>query len=151
MSKMFLKCDYCGKEYTSYQCGKYNHFCSIECRRLGAYLMSQNITVEDRERRSKQIIRVNKTMNNHGERRKRQAEKLRGRGSGKGYTKVNGVHRHRVVAEKMLGRPLKPGEIVHHIDGNKKNDTPENLKVMTQSDHIREHLLRGGGRLAQTV
>ena len=151
MPKMNLVCDYCGKEYTSYQCGKYNHFCSIECRRLGAYLMSQNITVEDRERRSKQIIRVNKTMNNHGERRKRQAEKLRGRGSGKGYTKVNGVHRHRVVAEKMLGRPLKPGEIVHHIDGNKKNDTPENLKVMTQSDHIREHLLRGGGRLAQTV
>lgn len=151
MPKMNLVCDYCGKEYTSYQCGKYNHFCSIECRRAGAYLMSQNITAEDRERRSKQIIRVNKTMNNHGERRKRQAEKLRGRGSGKGYTKVNGVHRHRLVAEKMLGRPLKPGEIVHHIDGDKQNDEPKNLKVMTQSDHIREHLLRGGGRLAQTV
>lgn len=151
MPKMNLVCDYCGKEYTSYQCGKYNHFCSIECRRLGAYLMSQNITVEDRERRSKQIIKVNKTMNNHGERRKRQADTLRGRGSGKGYTKVNGVHRHRAVAEKMLGRPLKRGEIVHHIDGDKKNDTPENLQVMTQSEHIRKHLLRGGGRLAQTV
>jgi hypothetical protein len=113
--------------------------------------MSQNITAEDRERRSKQIIRVNKTMNNHGERRKRQAEKLRGRGSGKGYTKLNGVHRHRVVAEKMLGRPLERGEIVHHIDCNKKNDTPENLQVMTQSEHIRKHLLVGGGRLAQTV
>lgn len=151
MPKMNLVCDYCGKGYTSYQCGKYNHFCSIECRRAGAYLMSQNITSEDRERRSKQIIRVNKTMNNHGERRKRQAEKLRGRGSGKGYTKVNGVHRHRVVAEKMLGRPLRRGEIVHHIDCDKKNDTPENLQVMTQSDHIRKHLLLGGGRLAQIV
>ena len=151
MPKMNLVCDYCGKEYTSYQCGKYNHFCSIECRRVGAYLMSQNITAEERERRSIQIIIVNKTMNNHGERRKRQAEKLRGRGSGKGYTKVNGVHRHRVVAEKMLGRPLKRGEIVHHIDGNKRNNEPDNLEVMTQSEHIREHLRRGGGRLAQTV
>ena len=67
MPKMFLTCDLCGKEYTSYQCGKYNHFCSIECRRSGAYLMSENITTEDRERRSKQIIRVNKTINNDKE------------------------------------------------------------------------------------
>ena len=28
---------------------------------------------------------------------------------------------------------------------------PENLEVMTQSEHIHEHLRRGGGRLAQTV
>lgn len=151
MPKMFLKCDLCGKEYTSYQCGKYNHFCSIECRRAGAYLMSQNITSEDRERRSKQIIRVNKTINNDKEHLERRADTLRGKGSGKGYTKRNGVHEHRLVAEKMLGRPLKPGEVVHHEDGDKRNNTPENLKVMTQSEHIREHLLRGGGRLAQSV
>lgn len=151
MPKMNLICDYCGKEYSSYQCGKYNHFCSIDCRRLGAYLMSQNITPEDRERRSKQIIRVNKTINNNKEHLERRADTLRGRGSGKGYTKVNGVHEHRLVAEKMLGRPLKPGEIVHHKDGDKRNNKPENLQVMTQSEHIKKHLILGGGRLAQTV
>lgn len=151
MPKMYLTCDYCGKEYSSYQCGKYNHFCSIECRRSGAYLMSENITAEDRERRSEQIIRINKTVNNDREHKERQAESLRRRGSGKGYTKVKGIHKHRVVAEKMLGRALRPGEIVHHKDGNKRNNEPENLEVMSQSDHIREHLRRGGGRLAQTV
>lgn len=151
MPKMNLVCDYCGKEYTSYQCGKYNHFCSIECRRVGAYLMSQNITPEDRERRSKQIIRVNKTINNDKEHLERRADNLRGRGSGKSYTKRNGKHEHRLVVEKMLGRPLKPGEIVHHKDGDKHNNDPDNLEVMTQSEHIKEHLKRGGGRLAQSV
>lgn len=52
---------------------------------------------------------------------------------------------------KMLGRLLKSYKVVHHIDGNKRNNDPRNLKVMTQSEHIREHLRRGGGRLAQTV
>lgn len=56
------------------------------------------------------------------------------------YAKFFGRHEHRVVAEQMLGRPLKEGEIVHHIDGNRRNNTPENLKVMTQSEHIKEHL-----------
>lgn len=55
------------------------------------------------------------------------------------YRKLYGRHEHRVVAEQMLGRPLKRNEIVHHIDGNKHNNDPSNLQVMTQSEHIREH------------
>lgn len=56
------------------------------------------------------------------------------------YRKRLGRHEHRVVAEQMLGRPLAKGEIVHHVDGNKHNNAPENLKVMSQSEHMREHL-----------
>jgi hypothetical protein len=41
--------------------------------------------------------------------------------------------------ENKLGRPLKKGEIVHHIDENKSNNSPENLMVMTQSQHIEMH------------
>lgn len=55
------------------------------------------------------------------------------------YRKLFQRHEHRVVAEQMLGRSLRPGEIVHHIDGNKHNNDPSNLQVMTQSAHIREH------------
>src|SRR5262245_29830832 len=63
----------------------------------------------------------------------------RGRGKGLSYTKFMGRHEHRVVAERTLGRALVKGEVVHHIDGNKKNNHPDNLAVMTQRDHMKEH------------
>jgi hypothetical protein len=55
------------------------------------------------------------------------------------YRKLHCRHEHRVVAEQKLGRALVPGEIVHHIDGNRHNNAPENLEVMTQSQHARLH------------
>lgn len=47
------------------------------------------------------------------------------------------VYQHRLVLEKKLGRYLKSNEVAHHIDGDIKNNTPENLKVMGVSDHAR--------------
>lgn len=47
---------------------------------------------------------------------------------------------HQVVMERVLGRPLQPGEVVHHIDENKGNNDPSNLMLTTQAEHIREHL-----------
>lgn len=55
------------------------------------------------------------------------------------YRKLHNRHAHRVIAEQMLGRPLERGEIVHHIDGNKHNNDPSNLRVMTQAEHLRLH------------
>ena len=151
MPKMSLSCDWCGKEYTSYQCGKHHHFCSIECRRNAGKLVASSFDDDTRRRASERITYYNKNVFNKGEYRERQANALRGRGKADGYIKLNGRHEHRIVAEKMIGRTLESGEIVHHKDGNKRNNTPENLEVITQSEHIREHLRRGGGRLAQTV
>jgi hypothetical protein len=46
---------------------------------------------------------------------------------------------HRWVMEKELGRELNVYEVVHHRDGNKRNNYPSNLIVCTQDDHKRIH------------
>lgn len=55
--------------------------------------------------------------------------------------KSNGyVREHIVVAERILGRSLKDGEVVHHINENKRDNTPENLMVFSShSEHMRYH------------
>ncbi len=47
---------------------------------------------------------------------------------------------HREVAERMLGRKLRPEEVVHHIDRDKTNNAPSNLWVFpSQAEHDRVH------------
>lgn len=53
------------------------------------------------------------------------------------------AYEHRVVAERVLGRQLKSDEIVHHIDENKQNNDPSNLKVVAGvAEHFLEHRIR---------
>ena len=47
---------------------------------------------------------------------------------------------HRVVAERILGITLRPDQVVHHIDGDGRNNDPANLQVMTREEHGRLHV-----------
>lgn len=47
------------------------------------------------------------------------------------------VYEHRLVAEEILDRPLLDYEVVHHRDGNKQNNSPENLDILSRSDHTK--------------
>lgn len=49
------------------------------------------------------------------------------------------IMEHILVMEALIGRHLNDNECVHHIDGNKRNNKKENLKLMTKSEHMSYH------------
>jgi len=53
------------------------------------------------------------------------------------------VRVHRVVAEMMLGRQLEKGEQVHHRNGDKSDNRPINLEIVSADSHIRAHWNEG--------
>lgn len=49
------------------------------------------------------------------------------------------VPQHRLIASEMLGRALLPTEHVHHKNGCKTDNRPENLEVLDKRDHLSLH------------
>ncbi len=58
------------------------------------------------------------------------------------HTRSDGkyVLEHILIAERMTGKPLPEGSVVHHIDGNGLNNNEDNLMIFTSSaDHLKFH------------
>ena len=53
------------------------------------------------------------------------------------------VRRSRVVLASKIGGPIPDGMHVHHLDGDRSNDAPQNLAMVSPLAHNREHKLGG--------
>lgn len=69
-----------------------------------------------------------------------------GRSIAHGYSTVDGQYEHIAIAEQVLGRKLPQygkGDprnlVVHHVDGDKKNNVKTNLLICTHAYHTALH------------
>ena len=138
-----VKCDWCGKSFEKYEkkIGERN-FCCVDCVNKHR---SKALNPEGYKRNwnAGHLTEYNKK-HNKDRMNKKTRLKLRvarlGKGEGKTYEKTFGRHTHRIVAEEMLGRPLGKYEVVHHIDGDKRNNNRDNLMIFSsQADHLEWH------------
>lgn len=147
MSRIKIYCNFCNAEIYRYPSQiKRHNFCSRKC--LGDFSSKlknpeKYDELKDLSAASENMKCINKCLNKF---RMTSSVRLKLRnahlnsGKSKTYAKYFGKAEHRVVAEKMLGRKLKKGGVVHHVDGNKRNNNPENLMVFdSQREHAKWH------------
>ena len=146
-NRVTVCCDWCGKKYEKWPSViKKHNFCCRQC--LADF--SNKVKnpdgywgLKDYTKMGEHFTRLNHELNPARmipETRQKLREAHLNSGGRVTYTKFFGVHEHRIVAERLLGRPLTNDEVVHHIDGDKRNNNPNNIYVFpSQSEHAAYH------------
>lgn len=146
-------CEWCGEMFMPRAGGPKQRACSPDHARKAWSRTASTCAVDgcDRLRNTGDLCHMhNKRMEVRGELGPAHATKGKNAADGRGATWLNaqsgyhqtivrkdGVSRkilvHRLVMEEVLGRELLPSENVHHINGVKTDNRPENLELWSTS------------------
>lgn len=131
-----VKCINCGKDFYRLAGRPDSKYCGSSCAIKYRYKKNKNLGKE-LTKRAHEAVRSGVTKgDNH-------YKWNGGKRISRGYVLVgnynNGVREHIVIAEKKIGRKLLKNEVVHHINEDKRDNRPENLKVMDRAKHTILH------------
>ena len=137
-------CDRMFQRNPKYSAAQWNRatYCSNLCR--GKSLAVERVLCACRcgERVSKSRTRYRPGHNPHPERRK--AVKFDGRRWYVHDRMGRKVYWARVVMMGEIGRELLPGEVVHHVNGDREDDRPSNLALYaSHAAHMRDEYVAG--------
>lgn len=96
-------------------------YCSSECRRIGFKIFDSKRVVDYVKNNKGNLGLRGKAKNNNG------------------YYNYSGKLVHRIAYEKLIGRCLRPDEVLHHIDQDKLNNDLKNLYLCSKSGHMELH------------
>jgi hypothetical protein len=105
----WICCEHCGEEAPTYKSNA-KRFCKQACRNAGMVGEQSGHWTGGRQKQSNGYVRVQVGRN------RRMLE-------------------HRYVMEQMLRRPLKKNEYVHHKNGRRDDNRPENLELWVGVHH----------------